>query len=138
METLYYSVQGLVPFLTYFFGGIFCLLIFKWIYTKVTPHDEWQLVETEHNQAAAWGFGGAIIGFAIPMASAIENSVNIIDFILWAVIALLVQIFAFCIVRFLFMPTVVSNIKNNHISSGILLACVSIAIGLLNAAAMTY
>ena len=42
---------------------------------------------------------GALIGFSLPLASAAANSVSIVDFIVWAVVGLLVQLAAFFVAR---------------------------------------
>ena len=80
MDTIMQSLAGLDNFALYFGLSIVFLFIFKLVYALVTPHDEWKLVKEEKNVAAAIGFGGAIIGFAIALGSAASNSVAIIDF----------------------------------------------------------
>lgn len=132
------SLSGLTSFALYFAVAIALLLAFKFIYAFVTPHDEWQLVKEEQNVAAATGFSGAIIGFSIALASAAANSVSLLDFAIWGVVALVAQILAFMILRFVFMPKLVQRIKDNEVSAGIMLGGLSIAVGLLNAACMTY
>ena len=108
------------------------------VYALVTPHDEWKLVKEEQNVAAAIGFAGAIVGFAIALGSAASNSVAIIDFIIWAVVAIIAQSIAFALLRFTFMPKIAQRINENEVSAGVMLAGMSIAVGLLNAACMTY
>ena len=114
------------------------MFIFKLVYALVTPHDEWKLVKEEKNVAAAIGFGGAIIGFAIALGSAASNSVAVVDFAIWALVAVIAQSLAFAILRFSFMPKIAERINNNEVSAGVMLASMSIAVGLLNAACMTY
>ena len=74
METILNSIAGLGHFAAYFAVSIVLLFIFKIVYAFVTPHDEWKLVKQEKNLAAAIGFGGAIIGFALALSSAVANS----------------------------------------------------------------
>jgi len=138
MEAIQASLTGLINFALYFFVGLGLLLAFKFIYTLVTPHDEWKLVKEEKSVAAAIGFIGAVIGFALALSSAASNSVSLIDFVVWGVVALVAQCLAFAIVRFVFMPRIVQRINDNEVSAGIVLGGVSIAVGLLNAACMTY
>jgi putative membrane protein len=54
------------------------------------------------------------------------------------VVALIAQLIAFLVVRFLFMPKIVQRINDNELSAGIMLGGTSVAVGLLNAACMTY
>ncbi|MDY6974796.1 MAG: DUF350 domain-containing protein [Pseudomonadota bacterium] len=138
MDTITHSLAGLDNFALYFGLSIVFLFIFKLVYALVTPHDEWKLVKEEKNVAAAIGFGGAIIGFAIALGSAASNSVAVVDFAIWALVAVVAQSLAFAILRFSFMPKIAERINNNEVSAGVMLASMSIAVGLLNAACMTY
>ena len=138
MDAIIGSLSGLSGFALYFVSAIVLLLGFKFLYALVTPHDEWRLVKEDKNQAAAVGFAGAIIGFALALGSAAEHSVSIVDFWVWGVVALLAQLCAFAMVRFIFMPKIVSRINNNEVSAGIMLGGISVAVGILNAACMTY
>ncbi len=138
MDTIILSLSGLDNFALYFVISIAFLFIFKIVYAFVTPHDEWKLVKEDKNVAAAVGFGGALIGFAIALSGAASNAVSIIDFALWAVIAIVAQSCAFGLLRFTFMPKIAERINNNEVSAGIMLAAMSIAVGLLNSACMTY
>ena len=138
MEAIAESLEGLLSFVIYFAGSLALLIVFKFVYALITPHDEWKLVKDDKNIAAAVGFVGAIIGFALALGGAASNSVSLIDFAIWGVVALFAQSLAFAIVRFLFMPKIVQRINDNEISAGVILGGVSIAVGLLNAACMTY
>ncbi|MGF1724348.1 DUF350 domain-containing protein [Photobacterium nomapromontoriensis] len=138
MEVLTNSLAGLGAFLLYFSLSLVFLLLFKFVYVRFTPHDEWKLVKEEQNIAAAIGLSGSIIGYCLAIASAASNSVNLIDFAIWGVIALLAQLVAFAIMRFGFMPNIVKRIEAGEIPAGIIMAATAIAVGLLNAACMTY
>ncbi len=130
--------SGLLNFFTYFGVSVLFLISFKAIYIRVTPHDEWKLIKEGKNVSAAIALGGAVVGFAIALSGVIKNSVGVFDFSVWACVALVAQLVAFAIVRFLFMPKVVSRIEKDEVSAGVIVASVSIAIGCLNAACMTY
>ena len=125
------------------FGGYFGLallfvVIFIVVYSFITPHDEWKLIKDEQNTAAAIGLGGAIVGFSIALGGAATNSVSIIDFAIWSLVALIAQSLAFALVRFIFMPKIVARIIANEVSAGVILAAISIAVGILNSACMSY
>lgn len=136
MEALQHSIAGLGNFALYFLISLGALVAFKFVYTFATPYDEWKLVK-EKNMAAAIALSGAVIGFSIALAGAASNSVSIIDFLIWAVVALIAQLLAFLVVRVI-MPKITARIKDNEAPAGVVLAGVSVAIGLLNAACMTY
>lgn len=93
------SFQGLFDFAKYFLAALGYLLLFCSIYCKVTPYDELKLVR-EGKLAPAISFGGATIGFVLPLYSAITNSVGFVDMLIWALVAMVVQILVFSIVRF--------------------------------------
>lgn len=91
----------------------------------------------EGKTAPAISFGGAFIGFVLPLHSAITHSVGFLDMLIWALVAMVVQILVFSLVRMVFKD-LVRQIEENQIAAATLLAFFSVAIGLLNAASMTY
>ena len=91
LETTLSSLAGVPAFLAYFALAILMLLIFIRRYTWVTPHDELALIR-ENNSAASVAFGGALIGFSLPLSSAITHSLSLLDCALWGTIALIVQV----------------------------------------------
>jgi|TARA_B110000438_G_scaffold118161_1_gene115428 putative membrane protein len=102
----------------------------------VTPHPEIKLIR-ENNTAAALAFSGSLIGFCLPLASAMANSVSITDCAIWGVVALLVQVIIFFLVC-LPIPGISKRIEKGEVASGLWLGVASLAGGLLNAAAMTH
>ncbi len=131
-------LTSILHFSSYFGISLLFVVIFKYFYKFVTPHDEWKLIKDEQNTAAAVGFGGAVVGFAIALSGAASNSVSLVDFATWGVVALVAQSLAFALVRFGFISRIAQRIEANEISAGIMLAATNIAVGLLNAACMTY
>ncbi|WP_022687832.1 DUF350 domain-containing protein [Sphingomonas phyllosphaerae] len=119
--------------------GIACLFLaaFKWLYQVSTPYDERRLV-AEGNLAAAIVFGGAIVGFALPLASALEVTANPIEFVAWGVLAGVIQVMASLVVRRIVIRDLVARIETGNVASAVYMAATSIAVGLLNAACMTY
>lgn len=129
-------LAGVPLFLAYFATGLVLTGIYVLVYTKLTPHDEIALIKA-NAPAAAVAFAGSLIGFVLPLASVIENSVNLLDMVLWGAVALVVQLATFFGLR-LFFPRISERISDNELASGIWLGAVSIAAGLLNAACLTY
>jgi len=136
MESLSLFLLGLVKFALYFGLSLLALILFKSLYTRITPYDEWQLVK-RGNMAASLALSGAVVGFSIALASAANNSVSIFDFVGWALVALGAQLLAYWLVRFN-LPRIAWRIEQDQQSAGLLLGATSVAIGLLNAAAMSY
>lgn len=88
LEVLAVSLNktALVGFVVYLIGAVLLFMLFQFVYTRITPHKEFELIRSG-NIAAAIALSGAIIGFAIPASNVIAFSVNVLDFVLWAVIA---------------------------------------------------
>lgn len=135
-ETLLASIAGLPEFLSFFFLAILLLVLFARIYTWMTPHDEVALIQA-NNPAAAVAFGGALIGFALPLASAITHSISLADCAIWGAIALVVQSLTFIAVR-LTLRRLPERITNGELAAGIFSACCSVTVGLINSASMTF
>ncbi len=118
------------------FIGLAMINCFMFIYTRITAHDEWKLIK-ENNSAAAITFGGAILGYVVPLASAAINSVSITDYLIWGAIALVVQLIIYGGVR-LYMPKLSEKIINRNVAAAIFMGVASLAGGILNAACMTW
>jgi putative membrane protein len=138
MNSVLNSIAGLQNFALYFVISIALFFVFKIVYAFVTPHDEWKLVKEEKSTAAAIGFGGAMIGFAIALSGAVTNSEFLLDYAIWGLVAIIAQLLAFALLRFTFMPKIAERIQNNEVSAGVMLGAMSVAVGLLNAACMSY
>jgi len=130
------TLAGLPYFAVFFGTSLLLLTICLAVYVAITPYPEVRLIR-DGNAAAATSLGGAIIGFALPLASVVINSVSLLDMLLWSGVALLVQLVAFAGVR-LMVPAIGRNVSEGQVSSGIFLGAVAIALGILNAASMTY
>lgn len=129
------SFAAMVAHLAYFGIGCVAVVVFVAIYVTVTPYHELRLIR-EGNTAAALSLGGAILGYTIPLAKAVSQSAGITDMLLWGGLALVAQLVAYGITR-LILPQLSSHVDQGKIASGVFLAAISVAIGLLSAAAMT-
>lgn len=116
-------------------AGLFTV-IFKIVYQWVTPYNEGQLIR-EGNVAAALALGGALVGYVLPLASALSNTVTLVEFCAWAALAGVLQIAAFTLVRMVVMKDVAARIEKGEIAAGVYLLSISLAVGVLNAACMT-
>ena len=128
-------IGNLGDFFTFFIVAVLLTLIFTMIYWQVTSHNEFKLIK-EKSIAAAIAFSGALIGFALPLVSVMLNSANVIEMAQWAVVAMVIQIFVYLLVR-MPMPKISERIENNEIAAGIWLGAASLVGGMLNAASMT-
>lgn len=134
-EKVVTSIAGLGLFGAHFAASLLLLLVFTIVYSLVTPYKEFELIG-KGNTAAACSFTGALLGFAIPLASAVVHSVGLIDMVIWGFIALAVQVVTFFVVKLVF-PALVADIPAGQVSKGLFLGAVSLVVGILNAASMT-
>ena len=132
---LNYSLTGIVAHLVYFGIASVAVVVFVAIYVTVTPHHEFRLIR-QGNTAAAISLGGAILGYTVPLAKAVSQSQSISDMLLWSAVALVAQMVAYAITR-LILPQLSAHVDEGKTASGIFLAAIALAIGMLNAAAMT-
>ena len=88
------------------------------------------------NLACALSFGGALVGFCLPLASSIAHSVSLPDFVLWGAAAAVLQILVYFAATHL-IPQVSEELAGNNVAVGTLFGSISIAIGLLNAACLS-
>lgn len=130
------SFGGFDEFLLYLAISGVLLAIFVAVYVRITPYREVALIR-ENNMAAAFSLSGAVIGMVIPLANAVEYSVNPVDMAIWGFIALAIQLTVFVIAR-IALPSIVVDIPAGKQAPGFFLGAISIAAGILNAACMTY
>ena len=130
------SLTGLPAFLVYFCTAIIAVVAYLFVYTRVTPHNEFQLIR-DNDPAAAIALGLSLLGFTLPVVSAIAHSANIVDCLIWSVIALIVQIIVYFLVR-VPVPKLSERIASGELAAAIWLGLSSLAAGALNAACMIY
>jgi putative membrane protein len=130
------NIATVPNFLLYFFASLILLLAYIASYTAITPHREFALIRAG-NVAAAISLSGALIGFALPLASAVIHSSSLIDMLMWGVIALVVQATTFLVIR-IAQASLCEDIAEGKVASGTLLAAASLVVGILNAACITY
>lgn len=129
-------MDALLAFCSYFFTGLAMVIVFLFIYTRITPHDEWQEIKGD-NAAASLALSGALLGYIIPLASAVINSVSLVDYLIWGAIALVVQLLIYGGVR-IYIPDLSAKITGRNLSTGLFMGASAVAGGVLNAACMTW
>ena len=124
-------INSLPAFASFFVTAIILMLAFLAIYVMITPYNELALIRAG-NEAAAVSLGGAVIGFALPIAVSVAVSHNLYAMIGWGVVASVVQLLAFIAAR-LALPRLNESIPQGKLASGIFLASLAIGVGILNA-----
>ena len=128
------SLAGLPAFLVYFCTAIIAVVAYLFVYMRVTPHDEFALIRA-NVPGAAISLGLSLLGFALPVISAMTHAANIVDLMVWSAIALIVQIAVYYVVK-IPVPNLSARIAAGEMASAIWLGLSSLAAGALNAAAM--
>lgn len=136
MNPILHLLAPLPNFLAYLGTALGLTVLFSILYTAVTPQAEWKMLR-EGNLSAALAFGGALLGFVIPLASAIAHSVSLLDTLLWGIVALVVQLLAFFGVR-LVLPRLPRQIEEDHRGVATIAAVFFLSVGLLNAACLVW
>lgn len=124
-------IASLPAFASYFVAAIGLLLVFCAIYAFFTPYREFQLIR-EGNEAAAVALGGAVIGFALPLAVTVAVNHSLEAMLGWGVVAGIVQLLVFVSARLL-LPGINDSIARGRLAPGIFVALLSVAVGVLNA-----
>jgi putative membrane protein len=120
--------------------GLAVVLLFIGIilFEVTTKNKEFELIKNG-NKAAVYAFGGRILGLAIVLYSSISNSVNILDMVVWGSIAIVIQIIVFYLAELLTPKfNITKAIDDDNQAVGLFLLFLSVSIGLIIAASLTY
>lgn len=111
------------------------LVLFFVVYTWVTTIDELLLIR-QGNNAAALATGGALIGFSLTVGSSLLHTSDYLEFLGWAVGAMVVQVLAYAVtVRLLHISK--EHIESGNTAYGGLMGAISLSIGAINAACVS-
>ena len=128
------TLAGLPAFLAYFCVSLVIVSGYLYLYTSITPLDEFELIR-RNVPGAAISLGLSLLGFSLPVASAIAHAANIVDCIIWSLIALGIQLVVFYLAR-IPVPDLQKRIAGGELAPAIWLGLASLAAGVLSAASM--
>jgi putative membrane protein len=130
------SLAGLPAFLAYFCTAFVITIGYLFVYMWITPYDEFELIN-KNVPGAAIALGLSLLGFALPVASVIAHTETLIDCVIWSIIALIVQIIVYFVVR-IPIHNLPQRIAAGELAPAIWLGIASLAAGALNAASISY
>jgi putative membrane protein len=133
---LSHFVTAVPAFFAYFGVAVLLIAAFLLVYVNVTPYEEFSLIRAG-NVAAAVSLSGALFGFVMPVANAIAHSDTLADLAAWGGVAGVVQILAYLAARYTF-PQMNSDIPAGKMAPAVFLAVLSLSVGLISAACMSY
>lgn len=129
-------LHNLPAFIEWWSLAVLLCFAFTVVYVFITPQAEMRLIR-QGNTSAAVCFCGALLGYVLPLASALIHGETLLDFLLWGLVALVVQVVVYFLMRLL-VRNLTSYIEEDRIAVAILAATISLCGGILNAAAMVY
>jgi putative membrane protein len=135
MPELDWLVAVFSNFVRYVVVSFALAALFLWIYVLITPWREFALIRAG-NSAAATALVGALLGFCLPLANTIAHSVSLTDVVLWALVALAVQVIVHLGMR-LMLPHLKQAIEADQAAAGIAAGGFAVCFGLITAACLT-
>ena len=124
-----------INYVLHIVAAAFLLYAFSLVYTWTTPFNEMTLIR-QGNLAAALTLSGALIGFAMTVASGLVHTEALGAFLGWSAAAAAVQLLTYILVtRLLHMSK--EHIESNNVAFGALLASISISVGAVSAGALS-
>lgn len=135
MPELQWLISAFPNFVRYVIVGFGLMGLFLLAYTLITPWREFTLIRAG-NSAAATALIGALLGFCLPLANTIAQSSSVTDVVLWALVALGVQVIVHIVMR-LVLPQLRAAIESGQAAAGITAGGFAACFGLINAACLT-
>lgn len=130
-------LSTLPAFLGHFALGILLLVAAVTLHTRLTPMDELALIRSG-NTGAAITLGGVVVGYALPIGSAISHSLGVLDAAVWSVVAVVAQQAAFLVCTRVLLPDWRAALEQRgELAGAVLKAAAAIGVGILNAACLT-
>jgi putative membrane protein len=131
------SLAALPAFLAHFAAGVALLAAAIALHMRLTPHDELALIRGG-SAGAAVALAGVVVGFALPIGSAISHSAGALDAAVWGLVALLAQQGAFLLCTRVLLPDWRAALEQRgELAGSAVKTAAAVAVGLLNAACLT-
>ncbi|KDP88043.1 membrane protein [Cupriavidus sp. SK-3] len=127
-------MQPVYAYLIYILASFAMLGLFLLVYTRITPHREFELIR-QGNVAAALSLGGAVLGFSLTLSASIQHNTAFSMFVLWGFGAFVVQVLAYVLVARA-LHGVSEQITADNRGMGALMGVVSLSAGIVNAACL--
>ena len=124
-------INHLPAFAGYFATAVSLLAVFTVLYVYFTPYSEMALIR-DGNAAAAISLGGAMVGYALPIAVSVAVSHDLATMAAWGLVACFVQLLAYMVAR-LALPQLIQAIPQGKLAAATFLATLSLSVSILNA-----
>jgi putative membrane protein len=128
-------LSAIIGYATHVIASALLLGVFFYLYTWLTPFDEVALIHAGKTSAAL-SLGGALIGFSLTLGSAIVHNATLMEVVVWAVLAMVVQVIVY-VVTSRMLHTVVAEISAGNTAMGGFMGSLSLVAGVVNAACLS-
>ncbi|MGO4889765.1 DUF350 domain-containing protein [Anaerobacillus sp. MEB173] len=134
-----YYLQTFDHFLIYLAVSLVLFFIGTYIFKLITPYSERDQIRNG-NTAVALKLLGKMAGLVVVLQSAIHHSINLVDLVIWALIAIIVQIVLHLVIEYVFTrnTNLAKEVENGNVAVGLLLGGVSVLVGLIVAANISF
>ena len=120
-------------------GLSFLLLIIGFVLFELSTKTKELKLIAQGNLAAALVIGGKLLGLSFVIGSAIANSVNLTDMIIWGAVGIVSQIALYILLELITIRFSIKDaIENNNTAVGTLLLLISLSVGWVIAQCLTY
>ena len=129
----YITLTSFGNFTMYVGMSLLMLWAFICLYIKTTPYNEVEQM-LNRKMAPTYALMGAMVGFMLPLLSLSFNSINIIDFTVWASIAGLLQLILFKVL-YRVIPMFKFD-ESDNVPVGVFYACSAVCVGAIVAVSL--
>ncbi|RXI95517.1 DUF350 domain-containing protein [Anaerobacillus alkaliphilus] len=136
---LTYYLQTFDHFLIYLGTSLVLFLIGTYIFKLITPYSERALIKNG-NVAVSLKLLGKMGGLVVVLQSAIRSSINLVDLAIWAFVAIIIQIVLHLVIEYVLTrnTNLAKEVEKGNVAVGLLLGGVSILVGLIVAASISF
>ena len=133
------TLESVLNFLAHFGTGAVLMMLGLTVFAFTTKFSEVQLIKAG-NMAVALKLWGKAIGLGIVIYTVWAGSVNLLDAFIWGLVGIATQVVAYWIVEYLLTPktNLAAEVEKGNLAIGFSLFSLSIVVGLLVAASLTY
>ncbi|MFC0469864.1 DUF350 domain-containing protein [Halalkalibacter kiskunsagensis] len=138
MDITYY-LQTFDHFVIYLAISLVLFLIGTYIFKLLTPYSERAQIKNG-NTAVTLKLLGKMAGLVVVLQSAIRSSINLVDLAIWALIAIVIQIVLHLVIEYIFTrnTSLAKEVENGNVAVGLFLGGVSVLVGMIVAATISY
>ncbi|MFV8830367.1 DUF350 domain-containing protein [Alkalihalobacterium sp. APHAB7] len=134
-----YYLQTLDHFLIYLAVSLVLFIMGTYIFKLITPYSERDQIRSG-NSAVALKLLGKMAGLVVVLQSAVLHAINLVDLVIWAFIAIIVQIVLHIVIEYVFTrnTNLAKEVENGNVAVGLFLGGVSVLVGLIVAANISF